>query len=484
MNIKKAAFNGMLWVFIDYFVVKGVSFLGAIFLARILIPEDFGLIAMISVFITFGNVILDSGLSSSLIRNSENDDLDYSTVFFTNVIFGVVIYFLFFLSSQIIASFFGQQKLVNLIKIYSLSFVIMSLSSVHTTILNRELNFKKIAILNVPSVFLGLIFGVFFALKDYGFWSIIIMYLTTQFVFLIGLWLCNSWRPKFIFSVSKFKYHFKYGSKLLLSNILSGTTLNIYNLFIGKYYSVNSSGIFDRSTTFTNYPLVVLTQIIGKVSFPLMSKIKNEHDRFNTVFIKLLSYTFFVTAPIMIILSACSEMIIKIMLGEKWLDAIPIFKILCIGGMFYTIQALNVNVIKTYGKTNYILIGEFFLKFVQIISIIISINFGFQFLILTIVFNSIITLFVNMYFSNKILKIGFLKQINLYIPTLITAFLTFFFIEYLSLNEYVVNLSVGFKLSFLAFSGFVFYLFASLFFNLKIIKEILSVIHYLIKKEI
>jgi O-antigen/teichoic acid export membrane protein len=156
MQLKKEAFSGMVWVFIDYFLVKGVSFVGSIVLARLLMPSDFGIIAMIAIFMTFGNILLDSGLSSSLIRNNNNDDKDYSTVFFTNIFFGILLYVFFFIIAPIIASFFNQLILINIIRFYSIVFLLTSFSSVQMTILIKNMQFKKIAVLNVPSVILGL----------------------------------------------------------------------------------------------------------------------------------------------------------------------------------------------------------------------------------------------------------------------------------------------------------------------------------------
>jgi O-antigen/teichoic acid export membrane protein len=379
MQLKKEAFSGMVWVFIDYFLVKGVSFVGSIVLARLLMPSDFGIIAMIAIFMTFGNILLDSGLSSSLIRNNNNDDKDYSTVFFTNIFFGILLYVFFFIIAPIIASFFNQLILINIIRFYSIVFLLTSFSSVQMTILIKNMQFKKIAVLNVPSVILGLGVGVFMAINDYGVWSIISMYLVTQLVLSLGLWLSSEWKPNFIFSKDRFLYHFNYGYKLLLANFLSGTTTELYNVVTAKFYPLNTAGNFERAFTLNNYPLTILIQIIGKVTFPLLSKIQNDKQYLQEVFIKLVRFTFFVSAPVMIILSASAKPLILTLLGEKWSDAIPIFQILCLGGIFYTLQSLNINTIKIYGRTDYILKGEIFLKILMVLLSGSALLFGFIF---------------------------------------------------------------------------------------------------------
>lgn len=472
MQLKKEAFSGMVWVFIDYFLVKGVSFVGSIVLARLLMPSDFGIIAMIAIFITLGNIILDSGLSSSLIRNNNNDDKDYSTVFFTNVFFGILLYVFFYIIAPIIANFFNQTILINIIRFYSIVFLLTSFSSVQMTILIKNMQFKKIAVLNVPSVILGLGVGIFMAVKNYGVWSIISMYLVTQLVLSLGLWLSSDWKPKFIFSKDRFLYHFNYGYKLLLANFLSGTTTNIYNAVTGKFYTLSTTGNFERAFTLNNYPLMILTQIIGKVTFPLLSKIQSDKEYLKEIFIKLVRFTFFVSAPLMIILSGSAKPLILTLLGEKWNEAIPIFQILCLGGIFYTLQALNVNTIKIYGRTDYILKGEIFLKIIMIILSGSALLLGFKAFMWSIVFNSFLTLLVNMFYCGKVIEITVKQQLISMFPVFLIAIATFGVIQLeLYYFENHTNLSEIFKLIFSVLTGISSYLLLSYLFKMPALLE-------------
>lgn len=472
MQLKKEAFSGMVWVFIDYFLVKGVSFVGSIILARLLMPSDFGIIAMIAIFITLGNILLDSGLSSSLIRNNNNDDKDYSTVFFTNVFFGIFMYVFFYIMAPIIANFFNQLILINIIRFYSIVFLLTSFSSVQMTLLIKNMQFKKIAILNIPSVFFGLGVGIFMAIKGYGVWSIISMYLVTQLVLSLGLWLSSDWKPKFVFSKDKFSYHFNYGYKLLIANFLSGTTTNLYNAVTGKFYALNTAGNFERAFTLNNYPLMILTQIIGKVTFPLLSKIQSDKQYLQEIFIKLVRFTFFVSAPLMIILSASAKPLILTLLGEKWNEAIPIFQILCLGGIFYTLQALNVNTIKIYGRTDYILKGEIFLKIVMVILSGSALLLGFEAFLWSIVFNSFLTLLVNMFYCGKVIEITVKQQLISMFPVFLIAIATFGLIRLeLYYFENHTNLSEIFKLIFSLLIGVSSYLLLSYLFKIPALLE-------------
>ena len=477
MQLKKQAFSGMVWVFIDYFLVKGVSFVGSIILARLLMPSDFGIIAMIAIFITLGNILLDSGLSSSLIRNNNNDDKDYSTVFFTNVFFGIFMYVFFYIIAPIIAIFFNQLILINIIRFYSIVFILTSFSSVQMTLLIKNMQFKKIAVLNIPSVFLGLGVGIFMAIKDYGVWSIISMYLVTQLVLSLGLWISSDWKPKFIFSKDRFSYHFNYGYKLLLANFLSGTTTNLYNAVTGKFYTLSTAGNFERAFTLNNYPLMILTQIIGKVTFPLLSKIQNDKKYLQEIFIKLVRFTFFLSAPLMIILSASAKPLILTLLGEKWNEAIPIFQILCLGGIFYTLQALNVNTIKIYGRTDYILKGEIFLKIVMIILSGSALLLGFKAFLWSIVFNSFLTLLVNMFYCGKVIEITVKQQLLSMFPVFLITIATFGAIQLeLYYFENHTNLTEIFKLIFSLSLGICSYLLLSYVFKISTLMELIKFI--------
>lgn len=473
MELRKEAFSGMVWVFIDYFLVKGVSFVGSIILARLLMPSDFGIIAMIAIFITLGNIILDSGLSSSLIRNNNNDDKDYSTVFFTNVFFGISMYVFFYIIAPTIADFFNQLILINIIRFYSIVFLLTSFSSVQMTLLIKNMQFKKIAVLNVPSVILGLGVGIFMAIKDYGVSSIISMYLVTQLVLSLGLWISSDWKPKFVFSKDRFSFHFNYGYKLLLANFLSGTTTELYNVVTAKFYPLNTAGSFERAFTLNNYPLTILIQIIGKVTFPLLSKIQNDNQYVQEVFIKLARFAFFVSAPVMIILSGSAKPLILTLLGEKWREVIPIFQILCLGGVFYTLQSLNINTIKIYGRTDYILKGEFFLKIVMVILSGSALLFGFKAFLWSIVINSFLRLLINMFYCSKVIEITVKQQLISMFPVFLISLTTFGAIQLqLFCFEHYTSLSEFFKLIFSLLIGGSSYLLLSYLFKITTLLEL------------
>lgn len=476
MDLKKQAISGMFWVFIDTFLLKGISFIGTILLARLLLPEDFGLIAMISVIIVIGVIVVDSGLSSSLIRNSKNSSVDYSTVFFANIFFSLILYICFFFLAPFIAEFYCQESLISLIRVYSLCFFCSAFSSVQTAILIKDMQFKKIAYLNFPGSIVGIIIGLTMGNYGYGVWSIVGMYLGTQSFQMITLWMGSSWKPKLEFSFDKLIYHYQFGLKLLFSSLLTSVLSNIYNVVIGKFYSLKTTGYFDRSNTLSQYPVTILTQIIGKVTFPLMSGIQEDKERLRLIFEKLVNFTFFVTAPIMFGVSAVSRPLILLVLGKEWLPAAPMLQIICFGSVFLTLQALNVNVLKTYGRSDLILSAEIYLKIVLIACVFIAFFYGLYAIIWCTVINSFITLLVNMYCANKVIPFSIKDQLINIAPVFLISISMYFFIIFL--QEYSRNLSPFVELIILSLSGFVFYInfsyllkVPSLFFLLDLIKN-------------
>lgn len=465
MSLKKAAFSGMIWVFADTFIVKGISFIGSIILARLLVPSDFGLVAMISIFIAIGTVLLDSGLSSSLIRNVNNDERDYSTIFYVNIIFSIILYIFFFLVAPFIAKFYDQSILISLIRIYCISFFIAALTSVQMTILIKQMEFKKIAVANIPGVIIGSVVGILMGYNGYGVWSIIGMYLTNQFILLIFLWFMSDWKPQLLFSKDKFKYHYNFGYKLFISSLIGNIFGNIYNVVIGKFYSLNTTGNFERGFMFNQYPVIVLTQIIGKVTFPLLANIQGDKERLRAIFIRLVNFTFFITAPVMLVLSASAKPLILLVLGEKWSGVIPIFSVLCFGGLFYTLQALNVNILKIFGRSDYILKGEIFLKIISISIVISAALISFNFLLWSIVLNSFLTLMVNMYYCSKTVYLPMKEQLRSMFPILIISLLTFLLIKIL-LNFLSGKVVMLLELFLGFFFGFILYLTLSYIFKI------------------
>src|SRR5690554_5484202 len=352
MSIKKKAINGILWTFGQQIGVQGINFIVQIILARLLMPEAFGFIAMIQVFLAIGVALMDSGMTSSLIRTKDADQADYSTVFFINLFSSIIIYLILFFTAPFIASFFEQPLLELIIRVYTLSFIIQALVGVQSARLTKEMNFKLQMYMQIPSSVCGGVVGIILAYQGFGVWSLVWMHLVSTFLFMVQHWFKTKWRPSFIFDKQKLIYHFNFGYKLTLSAILSALYANSYTLLIGKVFSVNQLGFYNQANTLRLFPVRNLTAALQKVTYPLFSSIQDDNEKFKAVFKKITILVFFIICPVMFFLVGIAEPLFRLILTEKWLPAVPLFQILCIGTIFSPQSVYNLNIIITKGRSD------------------------------------------------------------------------------------------------------------------------------------
>ena len=276
MSLKKQAIAGVKWTFVQQFSVQIINFSVQIVLARLLMPEMFGLIAMVVIFISIGQALMDGGMTSSLIRTNNPDQLDYSTVFITNIIMSLVVYGVVFIAAPYIALFYNQEILTNIIRILSLTFVIRALVAVHMAKLTKEMNFKLQMKLQIPSTILASAVGITMAYKGYGVWSLVWLNLVQAISFTVQTLLFMTWRPLLIFNFEKFKYHFNFGYKLTLASLIDVIFNDAYRIIIGKFYSPTTVGFFHQAETLRLFPVQQISAVVGKVTYPLFAKMSDD----------------------------------------------------------------------------------------------------------------------------------------------------------------------------------------------------------------
>lgn len=411
MSLKKQTFSGFIWTFIDVLLIKSLLFIGSIIIARWIGPKEFGLAGMITVFIALGRTLTDSGMTNSLIRLKTATKEDYSTVFLTNLGMSLLIYVVLFISAPLISAFFHQDVLVNVLRVYGAIFLLIALSAVQLAKLSKEMNFKKITIINAPSTIVGVSIGLWLAYHNYGVWSIVGMFLAMEFVRMILLWLLSNWKVSFVFSQVKFKEHFSFGSKLLLSGIIDTVFKNVYNIIIGRVYMPQVLGFYERSREFATYPSTTLTSIIIRVTYPMMSKMQDEPVRLARIYRKLIQISFFIISPILIALAALAKPIFLIVLGEEWIPAVPYFQVLCLAMMFYPIHKFNLDVLKVFGRSDLFLKLELIKKGILIIALVGGYQFGIIGLLWSNVFSSVASLVVNAWYSSKFINYKASEQV-------------------------------------------------------------------------
>jgi len=449
MSLKKQAISGVFWTGLQQFGRQGIIFITSIILARILSPYEFGLIAMIGIFIALGDSLIKGGLTNSLIRSENINEDDYSTVFIFNLVGSIFIYFLLFALAPLIASFYKQNELIEIIRWYSLVFIINALSAVQLTRLTKLLDFKTQLIVSLPSIFISSLIGIYLAYNDFGVWSLIWSAIAQSFLSTIQVWIYSRWIPKFVFNVEKFKLHFSYGFRIMLSSVLDIIFVNIYTLVIGRFFLPIQVGYYNRANSLQMFPVTNLSMILNKVSFPLFSSIQNDDVRLKDVYKKMMQMVLYIIAPTLVIMAVLAEPIFRFLFTEKWLPAVPYFQILCYNGILYPIHSYNLQILNVKGRSDLFLRLEVIKKSLVLLMILITFQYGIFGLLIGSTITSTLAFFINTFFSGKLINYKSFDQIKDLLPILITTIvmgITVYFLDYYvknSLTDFFRIVSMG-----------------------------------------
>lgn len=476
MGFVREAKRGVIWTFLQQFSVQAINFVVQIILARLLMPSDFGLIAMIAIFVAIGQSLSDSGMSTSLIRSSKNTDNDYSTVFVTNIVISIIIYLLVYVSAPFVAQFYDQHILIDLLRLYGIVFVISAFSAVQLAKFSKELKFKIQFSYQLPSTIIGALSGVYLAYRGYGVWSIVWLNIIQNLVFVLMLWCFHSWKPAFLFDKSIFFHHFNFGYKLTLSSLLNTVYLNLYKIIIGKHFSATSVGYFTQADSLRLFPINQLSAVLNKVTFPLFASISEDH-KLRRAYVSAMRLVLSLSAAIMLILILIAEPLFVILFGEKWLPSVPYFQILCIASIFLPIGTYNLNILKVKGRSDLFLKVEVIKKVIGVISLFLSIPFGIEMMVWTLCLTNILFAFLNGYFSGKFIDYSVLKQlVNSLHVVLLAAFpaVLCYFVDDFYLSNGEINLILRMLIIVILYGGL--YAPTVYFFNKALLADIKTIL--------
>jgi teichuronic acid exporter len=424
MSLKQKALSGVFWSSIQQFSTQGVGFIVSVILARLLLPEEFGLIAMIGIFMGIGATLMNAGLGSSLIRSSNLTDEDYSTVFYFNLVGSIVVYFLIYAIAPLIASFYNQEILTSIVRWYSLIFIINAFSMVQNTRLRKLMDFKTQLKVALPSIIVSGGIGISLAYNGFGVWSLVWMAIMQALLSTIQLWVYTKWIPSWVFNKQKFKYHFKFGYKLTLSGLLDVVFENAYAIIIGKFFAPVEVGFYNRANTLKQLPVSNISAILGKITFPLFAEIKDDDIRLKSVYKRIMQLVIFLVAPSLFIMSALAEPLFRFLFTEKWLSAVPYFQILCWNGVLYPIHAYNLQILNVKGRSDLFLKLEIVKKVMVVLVVLVSFQFGIYGLLYGAIFTSILGFFINTHYSGKFLNYSGWEQTKDLLPTIFMAVVT------------------------------------------------------------
>lgn len=449
MSLKQKAVKGVFWSTVENFSAKGLQFVLGIILARILLPEDYGLIGMIMIFLAISVTFTDSGFSKALIQKKNRDEKDFSTVFYFNIVVAVCFYLILFICAPLISDFYEQVELINIIRVIGLIIIINSFAVVQRSKFMINLDFKTQTKASVLSIVVSGILSIYLAYSGFGVWALVIQALTRALINVVVLWFFSKWIPRDGFHFDRFKTLFSFGSKLLMARLLDTFYNNIYLIVIGKLFSAADLGFYTRAKQLKDFPSANITSILQKVTFPLLSGIQDDDVKLKTNYRVIIKLSALVVFPLMIGLAALAEPTILVILTEKWSESIWMLQLLCFAGMWYPIHAMNLNVLNVKGRSDLFLRLEIIKKVIITIVLVVSIPFGIKAIIIGQICTSIIALAINTYYTNRIISYSFIQQLSdifgVLIVSLLMGTLIYFVIGYVDDNRFklLIGLLVG-----------------------------------------
>lgn len=408
--------KGLFWSAFESLGSQGIQFIFSIILARILVPEDYGIVAMPLIFLAIAQVFVDSGFSNALVRKPELNDADLSTAFYFNIIVGFVCYAVLFFSSPFIAEFYNAPILSSLLKVTALSTLFNPLCAVQQAILTREINFKKLARISiVATVFSGGV-GIIMAYKGFGVWALVFQQVASSVLRIIMLWGMSRWRPRSRWSKESFEYLWGFGSKIVVSGLLDAVYKNISPLLIGKFYKPSDLGYYTRSTHFADLPSLNLTMVLQRVTFPVLSTIQDEENRLIFSYRRIVRLSSFIVFPIMTLIAAVADPLIRILLTDKWEECILLLQLLCFSRILRPIHSVNVNILYVKGRSDIALKAMIVKKIITFSLMLSVLPLGIVYFVSSEILCSFLILFVNVYYAGKVIDVSFGKQLRDIMP--------------------------------------------------------------------
>lgn len=423
-SLRNKTVKGVGWSFVDNLSSSGITFLVGLVLARLLTPSEYGIMAILTIFIAVSNSIVDSGFSNALIRKTNARRVDYNTVFLFNLLVSGLLYTVLFLAAPAISIFFKEPLLVEVMRVIGWVLVINALAIIPRTLFVKEVNFKtqtKVSL--IASISSGVV-GIGMAVAGLGVWSLVGQQLSRQLLNTLFLWIYCTWRPAWEFSIQSFKELFGFGSKLLLSGLLDTVFKEIYSLVIGRCYTSAQLGQYTRASQFNQIFSSNLTSVIQRVSYPVLSSIQDEPERLREAYRKVIKSTMLFSFACMLGLAAVAKPLIVLLIGEKWLPAVGFLQIICFSGMLYPLHAINLNILQVKGRSDLFLRLEVIKKIIATGPLVLGVLFSIEYMLCGSVCTSLIAYFLNSYYSANLINYPTKEQIKDILPTFTVSLVT------------------------------------------------------------
>lgn len=415
-SLKSIAIKGIIWSAVDKFAVQFGQFIVGIVLARILLPDDFGLIGMLAIFIALSQTFIESGLGTGLIQRQDRSEIDFSTLFVFNLVVSSFFYLALFFSAPFISSFFEQPQLTDLARILGLILFLNAFAIVQRTKLTIAIDFKSIAKSNVIGMMAGGLCGVLSAINGYGVWSLVIQMLIGSFASSVSLWLLSNWIPSIVFSKKSFKSLFGYGSKLLMAGLYAQVLNNVYNICLGKFYPTATLGCYARAKSFADLSAGTIVSIIQQATFPVLASLQNDKEKLVSVYSRMIRMSAFLIIPLMTLISLLAKPIVILLLTEKWISLIPLLQWMVFARIFLPMSVINMNLLNAVGRSDLFLKADLSKLPITVLAIVITIPLGVKAIIIGHVVTSAIAFIINAYLPGKLYGYGAMNQLKDMLP--------------------------------------------------------------------
>ena len=433
MGSKEKVLSNFVWRFAERCGAQLVTFIVSIVLARILAPEDYGQIALITVFTTIMQVFVDSGLGTALIQKKDADDLDFSSVFYFNFVVCLILYAVMFGAAPFIAGFYNDSSLTPIIRVISLTIVISGVKGIQQSYVSRNMLFKRFFYATLGGTTFSAFLGIALAYAGFGVWAIVAQQLSNTAIDTLILWLTVKWRPKRMFSWERLKGLLSFGWKMLASSLLDTVYNNIRSLIIGKMYSSSDLAYYDQGKKFPNVIVTNINTSIDSVLLPTMASTQDDAGRVKSMTRRAIKTSTYIMAPLMMGLAFCAEPIVELVLTDKWLPCIPFLRIFCITYMFYPIHTANLNAIKAMGRSDLFLKLEIAKKVVGMALLLSTMWFGVMAMAYSLLIGTVTGMIINSWPNRKLLNYSYLEQMRDILPGIALAVFMGFCVNLVSL---------------------------------------------------
>ena len=436
---RKKVLGNMLWRFLERCGAQGVTFVVSIVLARLLDPAAYGTLALVTAFTTILEAFVDGGFGNALIQKKDADDLDFSSVFYFNILVCLVLYAGLFVAAPVIAAFFVRPELTALVRVCGLTLMISGVKNVQQAYVARNLLFKRFFFATLGGTLTAAVVGIFLACRGWGVWALAVQHIVNLLVDTLILWFTVGWRPKWCFSFVRLKGMLKFGWKLLASSLLDRVYTELRSLVIGKRYSSGDLAYYNRGRQFPNFVVSNVNSAIDSVLFPTLSRQQEDREALGRMTAAAIRTSVFLMAPLMLGLAGCAEPLVRLLLTPKWLPCVFYLRIFCITMLFYPIHTANLNALKAMGRSDLFFKLECIKKGAGLALLLSSMGFGVKAIALSGLLQSVIAQIVNAWPNRKLLHYGYLAQLKDILPSLALAAgmaITVSALQFLNLRDY------------------------------------------------